>query len=102
MDRISVKSLHICGSYTSADGANSDDKCQLCKQPLTAPAPADLHRGTLAVRILIGKCKHCFHKSCIESYRQAGNESCPTDFAPWSTSREYTFKNGSNVRSEDN
>lgn len=55
--------------------------CSICKNPLTM-APTDLEqKGTTKYLtdtplIVKGKCDHCFHKHCMDMWK---NSSCPLD-----------------------
>lgn len=93
MERIEIKELNIQGCYTLKHGGLTNDKCTLCRQLLTSPSFEDMQNGLLNVQILIGKCEHCFHKSCFEAYQSKGNSSCPIDTTPWNVEKIYTFRN---------
>ena len=94
MDRLEIKNLNLYGSYTHKAAAATNDRCNFCKQQLTAPSLTNLQKGDLTVVISVGKCGHTFHESCIKAYQSKGNISCPLDNTPWSTSKEFTFRNG--------
>lgn len=96
MDRVEIKNLNICATYTLNTGEGIDDKCLLCKLSLTAPPLQDLQNGSLTVTVLAGNCDHYFHKSCLELHNKDDKiigSTCPTDNLPWKTKREITFRN---------
>jgi hypothetical protein len=93
MERIKIKSLKIQGMYTFTNGSCTDDKCSLCKQCLTGPSFDDLQREMLNVQVVMGKCDHCFHKSCMEAWQDKGFMTCPIDSTPWTIASEHIIKN---------
>lgn len=93
LERIEIKELCFRGYYTIKNGGLTNDKCNICRQFLTAPSLEDMQKGLLNVQIVIGKCEHCFHKSCFEAYQRKGNSSCPIDTTPWNIEKEYTIRN---------
>lgn len=70
---------------------NADSRqCTICKKLLIAPSPVELTSKAKQVvvdgKIVVGKCKHMFHKECMDSYLKSGSVSCPTDGTPWQVS----------------
>lgn len=66
--------------------------CELCRSSLdTHPAQVlqTKTNGQVFVenKIVVGKCGHKFHKSCVDSYMKTGLNVCPTDQQPWTTDR---------------
>lgn len=98
MDRVKITRLNFAVSHTTESAQSTGDKCQLCKQCITAPSLSNLHQGNLKVSYTIGKCGHCFHKNCIESHLSKGTSSCPVDNTPWLTQTEHTLVNTMDAR----
>ena len=84
--KIKIKSINFIGNYTVSHGVLTNDKCTLCKS-LLSQSNADLINV-----IIIGKCGHCFHKSCYHNWQISGNLSCPLDSTLWQSKSEYIFQ----------
>lgn len=65
----------------SFNWAFHQDNCDICRLPLTNLNIANNES------ILIGKCKHVYHKKCINEHLK-NSSSCPNDLAPWIKERE--------------
>jgi hypothetical protein len=91
MDRVSIDSLNIIGTYTLKSGKQTDDECKLCRQNILAPSFDDIQNGNVKVTVSEGSCGHAFHKSCIDAHNNNNNNSCPIDKTPWDKKRDINL-----------
>ncbi len=68
-------------------------ECTLCRRSLLAPSLKELNtdkNSQLTVingEVVMGECKHLFHKDCISNLVDSGCVLCPIDKTPWKTSK---------------
>ena len=63
--------------------ASENMECELCKLHLNRPSTEDIQNKTYRSSIVIGKCKHGFHESCIRKWQRDGSSICPVDKTAW-------------------
>jgi E3 ubiquitin-protein ligase RBX1 len=63
---------------------NATDDCGICKEKLTEPCINCIQNtvGKIDCYASQGKCNHCYHKHCIDKWRESSS-ICPTDKKPW-------------------
>ena len=54
------------------------DNCEICRLPLN---------NDTTKNVIIGKCKHMFHKECITTHLK-NSKSCPIDMTLWIKEKE--------------
>ena len=84
---VELERLDLCGSWKYKFKQETEDKCMICRQNIMAITPEDIKKKYLLSNILIGKCGHAFHKSCMTQYKKL-NVSCPIDFTEWVVEHE--------------
>ena len=82
---INLKQLNLVIPWRF-DGANTE--CSLCRRSLQAPSLQELNPGDgkpimIDGEIVVGECKHLFHKSCMNHLLNTDCASCPIDKTPW-------------------
>ncbi len=85
MAKIELTGLNLIAHW-ELDVSTQD--CGLCRQSLIAPSPQDfIDKNSTTINItnnvVLGTCKHVFHKKCIETLYVNGACLCPTDHSPW-------------------
>jgi hypothetical protein len=90
MDRLSIESLNIQGSYFLKDSDLTDYKCTLCRNSLMLPSIENMKKNKLNINISVGNCNHLFHSECIKLH-QKNSLSCPIDRTPWETKDKYSL-----------
>lgn len=66
-----------------------DEKiCQLCQKHLIAPHGLDITKDYSKCKIIVGKCGHSFHDSCLNKTK-TNVHSCPIDNTVWNI--DYIF-----------
>lgn len=68
--------------------------CGICKHNIVGPSPKLLHATSKSKvidlsqeSVVLGKCGHAFHKTCIDGCGGAGGCLCPTDSTDWEIDR---------------
>lgn len=79
------------------------DECTLCRRPLMLPSIQEININSkkpniINGNVIIGECKHIFHKTCFENLENTGVKICPIDKTIWKTSEIIK----SNITSENN
>jgi len=94
--KIELLDLHVVLNYNYKNSHITNHMCQLCKCHIMSPTYESKNNCDLTCSVVQGKCKHLFHKRCLNSYIKAGNIVCPIDMTPWNTDHELdsqdTFK----------
>ncbi len=81
LTRVSIKSLNFVTTFTFK---GDDQKCQICKQDLTAPSLIDQQKSIFTgYKVDIGICGHNFHTACTEAHQHKGGVSCVVDNTIW-------------------
>ena len=75
------------------DTENTEHKCTLCRKHLMASTHGDMAKGIMTSKVSLGKCKHAFHKECIDASVKSGSLSCPIDGTPWTFGKELDSVN---------
>ena len=70
---------------------NTNDTCMICMTHIMAPSPEDIMNRNLISPIMVGKCGHAFHSTCITNYSMK-NVSCPVDMTQWDLLTELDKK----------
>jgi hypothetical protein len=56
-----------------------DQQCGLCHKDLSNTTLDELTSGNIDNKIVICKCNHGFHSSCLNLWKKTGNTFCPKD-----------------------
>ena len=92
--KVNIKQLNL---VTNWEFNSPTKECTLCRSLLVAPSPQELSgsksKGSVIEgQIIVGECKHMFHKDCLDLFMKSGCTSCPTDKTPWKTTK--TIRSG--------
>jgi len=74
--QINVRNVNL-EAYWDFDVENQE--CLLCHKNLSDTTLKELEDATIDNKIIICKCNHGFHDSCLESWKKTGNTFCPKD-----------------------
>jgi len=86
---VNIKQLDL---ITNWEFNSPTKECTLCKNLLVAPSLQELNgsnfKGSVIEgQIIVGQCKHMFHKDCLNLFMKSGCTSCPIDKTPWETNK---------------
>jgi hypothetical protein len=83
---INLKKLNLVVNWEFNSPAK---ECSLCRNLLMSPSPQELSgtksKVTVDGNIIVGECKHMFHKDCMDLFIKNGSTICPIDKTPWKT-----------------
>ena len=57
--------------------------CPLCKRDLADITKDNIEKSDPNNKIIVGKCNHGLHDSCIYNWIKSGNNTCPIDRTDW-------------------
>ena len=85
---IEILNLNIVLGYNYKNSHITNHMCQICKSHIMAPTYESKNSCDLNCSIIEGKCKHLFHKQCLDKYIKSGNIVCPIDMTSWNNDHE--------------
>ena len=88
--KVKINSLNIVATW-NYDTLNDD--CPLCRKHLMAPTQLDIDNKCIKNNIVIGKCQHAYHKSCIDTWLKNKNLSCIVCKLLWSVDKNVSSGN---------
>lgn len=84
MKEIKILNLDLLFMYHYNNTEKTDHYCRICNKHI-------MFTKTNKIKLTQGKCKHVFHKDCIDDYIRKGNILCPIDLTPWAI--DYVIEN---------
>lgn len=83
MNQLRINNLNIVASWSFNSNAVSNKTCPLCRNNLMAPTQTEIDRKNIKNIIVVGKCKHAYHESCMSKWLSDSNVSCVTCKTEW-------------------
>jgi len=83
-----VNKLRVVATW---EYATENIDCVLCHQDLMLPiAVPENNKVTYVSDVIVGKCNHGYHASCIKSWLNHGNKNCPQCQTIWKTNNNVS------------
>lgn len=83
MNQLRINNLNIVALWNFNSNVVSNKTCSLCRNNLMAPTQTEIDKKNIKNTVVVGKCKHAYHESCMNKWLSDSNVSCVTCKTEW-------------------